>query len=100
MMPNPPGSGPMNDDYPAADPREDHTLGASTIFRLCAEVIALREMNNRQHKLFDQTLAKTRDTLQDGFNKFAAETHKAYQNLRQETQGEKRFSLALLNELL
>ena len=34
------------------------TLGSSTIYRLCEEVIALREMNNRQHKVFDQTLAK------------------------------------------
>jgi molecular chaperone GrpE (heat shock protein) len=91
----------MNDDYQAAEsPREDHTLGASTIFRLCAEVIALRETNNRQHKLFDQTLAKMRDTLTGSFNSFAADTQRAYQNLRQETQGEKRFSLALLNELL
>ena len=37
----------MNDDFgsfpgaetPAAAPREDHTLGASTIFKLCDEVI-------------------------------------------------------------
>jgi molecular chaperone GrpE (heat shock protein) len=92
----------MNDDLlPAEAPaREDHTLGASTIFKLCSEVIALRETNNRQHKLFDQTLAKIRDTLTSSFNSFAADTQRAYQNLRQETQGEKRFSLSLLNELL
>jgi molecular chaperone GrpE (heat shock protein) len=80
--------------------RNDHTLGSSTIFRLCEAVIALREMNNRQHKLFDQTLAKTRDDLKSSFNSFAADTQRAYQQLRQETHGEKRVSLALLNELL
>src|SRR5260370_9141383 len=57
-------------------------------------------MNNRQHKLFDQTLAKTRDALQTSFNSFAADTQRAYQQLRQETVGEKKVSLALLNELL
>src|SRR6516225_9483763 len=84
----------------AATARNDHTLGSSTIFRLCEEVIALREMNNRQHKLFDQTLAKTRDDLKSSFNSFAADTQRAYQQLRQETHGEKRVSMALLNELL
>jgi molecular chaperone GrpE (heat shock protein) len=97
----------MSDDFlqGAASPelaagRNDHTLGSSTIFRLCEAVIALREMNNRQHKLFDQTLAKTRDDLKSSFNSFAADTQRAYQQLRQETHGEKRVSLALLNELL
>jgi molecular chaperone GrpE (heat shock protein) len=83
-----------------AAPRNDHTLGASTIFRLCEAVIALREMNNRQHKLFEQVLARTRDELKSSFNNFAADTQRAYQQLRQETHGEKRVSLALLNELL
>jgi molecular chaperone GrpE (heat shock protein) len=86
-------------DAPATT-RNDHTLGSSTIFRLCEEVIALREMNNRQHKLFDQTLAKTRDDLKGSFNSFAADTQRAYQQLRQETHGEKRVSMALLHELL
>jgi molecular chaperone GrpE (heat shock protein) len=80
--------------------REDHTLGSSTIYRLCEEVIALREMNNRQHKLFDQTLAKARDELKSSFNNFAGLTQDAYQQLRREVHGEKRVSLALLNELL
>jgi len=89
-MMNPPGPGSMNDDYAAADaPREDHTLGSSTLYNLLKAFIEMRERNDRQHKMLEQS-----------FNKFAAETHKAYQNLRQETQGEKRFSLALLNELL
>jgi molecular chaperone GrpE (heat shock protein) len=98
----------MNDDFPqapappdtAAPRREYDTLGSSTIYRLCEEVIALREMNNRQHKLFEQTMAKIRDALTGSFNSFAADTQRAYQQLRQETHGEKRVSLALLNELL
>src|SRR5438132_14187906 len=60
------------------------TLGASSIYRLCEEVIALRETNSRQHKLFEQTLAKTRDVMQTSFNSFAADTQRAYQQLRQE----------------
>ena len=66
----------MNDDFtpgypgaetPAAAPREDHTLGASTIFKLCAEVIQLREMNNRQHKMFESSLANTARRTQKEF---------------------------------
>src|SRR5436189_5826087 len=80
--------------------RAETTLGSSSLYRLCEEVIALRELNNRQHKLFEQTLAKTRDALQGSFNSFAADTQRAYQQLRQELHGDKRVSLALLNELL
>src|SRR5438874_13283129 len=83
---------------PAA--RDDSSPWSSSIYRLCEEVIALREMNNRQHKLFEQTLAKQRDAVQASFNSFAADTQRAYQQLRQEIHGEKRVSLALLNELL
>jgi hypothetical protein len=97
----------MNDDFPpltSGDPGQAvepiETLGASTLFRLCEEVIQLREKNDRQHKLFEQTLAKARDALQSSFNSFAADTQRAYQQLRQETNGEKRVSLKLLNELL
>src|SRR6516164_239483 len=98
----------MNDDFlqgspgtepPAAD-QENNTLGSSTLYRLCEEMIFLREQNNRQHKMFDQFLAKTRDALQTSFNSFAADTQRAYQQLRQETVGEKKISMALLNELL
>jgi molecular chaperone GrpE (heat shock protein) len=92
------------DDAPRPDPatlaRADHTIGSSTIYRLCEEVIALREMNNRQHKLFEQSLTKARDELRASFNSFAGDTQRAYQQLRQEVHGEKRVSLALLNELL
>jgi hypothetical protein len=95
----------MNDELTPISSRveqspEPPTLGTSTIFRLCEEVIALREMNNRQHKLFEQTLQKSRDAIQVSFNSFAADTQRAYQQLRQEIHGEKRVSLALLNELL
>src|SRR6266849_964526 len=85
---------------PHAVPLADHTLGSSSLYRLCEEVIALRELNSRQHKLFEHTLAKTRDALQASFNSFAADTQRAYQQLRQEIHGEKRVSLALLSELL
>jgi molecular chaperone GrpE (heat shock protein) len=78
----------------------DHTIGSSTIYRLCEEVIALREMNNRQHKLFEQTLVRSREALQATFNSFAADTQRAYQQLRQEIHGEKRITLTLFNELL
>jgi molecular chaperone GrpE (heat shock protein) len=90
-------SEPTHADEPA--PRE-FTPWSATIYRLCEELIALRETNHRQHKLFETTMARTRDTLQDGFNTFAAETQRAYQQLRQELNGEKRVSLALLQELL
>ena len=89
---------PRNDA--ATRPRTDHTLGSSTLYRLCEEVIAMRERNDRQHREFEKTLAKVRDALQANFNSFAADTQRAYQQLRQELQGEKRSCLALLNELL
>jgi hypothetical protein len=98
----------MNDDLlssaPAAEAgresRDDQTLGSSTIYRLGEEVISLRERNNRQHQEFDRKLNSVRDELKTSFNSFAADTQRAYQQLRQETHGEKRVSMALLNELL
>ncbi len=80
--------------------RDQHTIGSSSIYRLCEEIIALREINNRQHKMFEQALTKTRDSVQASFNSFAADTQRAYQQLRQEFHGEKSISLALLNELV
>jgi molecular chaperone GrpE (heat shock protein) len=50
--------------------------------------------------MFDQALAKTRDSIQASFNSFAGDTQRAYQQLRQEIHGEKRISLVLLNELM
>src|SRR5262249_25355434 len=96
----------MNDEFrdlprtlSAAEP-DAPTLGMSSVYRLFEEFIRLREKNERQHKMFDQTLAKARDTLQSSFNTFASETQKAYQFLRQELNGEKKISLVLLNEML
>src|SRR5262245_8036646 len=80
--------------------RELDTLGSSTIYKLCEEVIALREYDKRQLRSLEQTLNKVRDELRTSFNSFAADTQRAYQQLRQETHGEKRVSMALLNELL
>jgi molecular chaperone GrpE (heat shock protein) len=97
----------MNDDFRdparslAAPPEpEPPTLGMSSVYRLFEAFIALREKNDRTHKVFEQTLNKTRDTLQGNFNSFAADTQKAYQSLRQELNGEKKVSLVLFNELL
>jgi molecular chaperone GrpE (heat shock protein) len=95
----------MNDELktlpssPAAEP-DTPTLGMSSIYKLFEAFIALREKNAREHKMFEQTQARSRDGLQSSFNSFASETQKAFQSLRQEIHGEKRFALALLNELL
>lgn len=80
--------------------RELDTLGSSTLYKLCEEVVALREYDKRQLRLVEQTLNKVRDELKTSFNNFAADTQRAYQQLRQELHGEKRVSLALLNELI
>jgi molecular chaperone GrpE (heat shock protein) len=85
---------------PAPPPLDDITQGNSSLYRLFEAFIALREKNERQHKLFEQTLAKSRDAIQASFNSFAADTQRAYQQLRQEVHGEKRVSLVLLNELM
>jgi hypothetical protein len=93
----------MNDDFktPLRAPEpEAPTMGMSSVYRLFEAFIALREKNERQHRLFEQTLNRTRDSLEGRFNSFAAETQKAYQQLRQDILGEKKFSLTLLNELL
>jgi molecular chaperone GrpE (heat shock protein) len=92
-------SGLPNDPGPSS-PVGENTTGTSSLYRLFEAFIGLRERNERQHKLFEQSLAKARDVLQNGFNSFAADTQRAYQQLRQEIQGEKRVSLALLNELI
>lgn len=84
----------------AGTTREQDTLGSSTLYKLCEEVIALREYDKRQLRLVEQTLNKVRDELKTSFNNFAADTQRAYQQLRQELHGEKRVSLALLNELI
>jgi molecular chaperone GrpE (heat shock protein) len=96
----------MNEDMPRSfvrpvtDEADQHTLGMSSVYRLFEAFIALREKNTREHKVFEQTVTRARDALQDSFNTFAAQTQKAYQQLRQEMQGEKKISLTLLNEFL
>lgn len=98
----------MNDDLTpsaTAEPPRDNrvgnqTLGSSTIYRLCEEVISLRERNTRQHTDFDRKMTAVRDELKSSFNSFAADTQRAYQQMRQEFHGEKRVGLAVLNELL
>jgi len=94
----------MNEDFKisvtaASDP-ELPTMGMSSVYRLFEAFIALREKNQREHKLFEQTLNRARDGLQTSFNSFAGDTQKAYQQLRQDILGEKKFSLMLLNVLL
>src|SRR3954464_13776158 len=98
----------MNDLSPSDEPRdssmrpsmEELTQGTSSLYRLFEAFIALREKNERQHKLFEQSLAKSRDSIQASFNSFAADTQRAYQQLRQEFHGEKRVALVMLNELM
>ena len=94
----------MNDEFKIsisapADP-EIPTMGMSSVYRLFEAFIALREKNERQHKLFEQTQNRARDSLQSSFNTFAGDTQKAFQSLRQEILGEKKFSLTLLNIIL
>lgn len=99
----------MNDDFlpgaPGTEPppkarTESQTLGSSTIYNLCEEFIRLREKNDRQHKLFDQAQTKLLHELKTQFNSFAADTQRAYQQLRTEIHGEKKVSLNLLLLLL
>ena len=95
----------MNEDLPRgmarpAPDEPDGNLGMSSVYRLFEAFIALREKNAREHKMFEQTVTRARDALQDSFNTFASQTQKAYQQLRQEMQGEKKVSLSLLNDLL
>jgi molecular chaperone GrpE (heat shock protein) len=70
-----------------------------TLRRVCEELIALRERNDRQHRLFEQALGQARDELSGQFAQFATDAQTAYQRLRDELTGEKRQSLALLNAL-
>jgi molecular chaperone GrpE (heat shock protein) len=72
----------------------------ATLRRICAELIALRERTDRQHRLFEQSLSQTRTELQSQFDRFAADAQQAYQRLLEEFTGEKRFSLSVLNALV
>ncbi len=95
----------MNDDKvgtaePTSRAPDFQALGSSTLLNLIEAFISLRGRNEAQHKLFEQTLNRLRDDLKTSFNSFAADTQRAYQDMRKEIQGEKKFSLGLLNELL
>jgi molecular chaperone GrpE (heat shock protein) len=96
----------MNDDLrlgpadPEVRPSDIQTLGSSTLYNLLEAMVLLRSRNEAQHKLFEQAQNRMRDELKTSFNSFAADTQRAYQDLRKEIQGEKKFSLGLLNELL
>ena len=97
----------MNDNIPAgADSpglvreRLAASVGSSTLLSLLEAMIQLSERNKAEHKVFSQDLRTMRDTLKESFNSFVGDTQKAYQQLRKEIHGEKRTSLALLNELL
>jgi hypothetical protein len=91
----------MNDaERSPSVPETSGSPAEPTLRRVCAELIALRERNDRQHRLFEQALAQTRDDLQARFGQFTVDTHQAYQRLRDELTGEKRYSLALLNSLV
>jgi molecular chaperone GrpE (heat shock protein) len=81
-------------------PRDVSTLGTSTLYKLCEEMISLRERNARQHQLVASQLSSLRDDLKTSWTQFADVTQRAYQQFRKELHGEKRVSLALLNELL
>jgi len=88
----------MSDAAPLPPPSD--APAEPTLRRVCAELIALRERNDRQHRLFEQALGQARDELQAKIGQFAADAQQAYQRLRDELTGEKRHSLALLNALM
>jgi molecular chaperone GrpE (heat shock protein) len=90
-------SGPPPAPPPAAEGRP---MASSSLYRMAEELIALRETNKHQHRLFEKSLKEAREDLGAKFNSFAADTQRAYQQLRQEVHGEKRVSLNLLNEML
>lgn len=91
---------PQAPSLPTETTAEPMTQGMSSLYKLFEAFIALREKNGREHKIFEQTITKSRDTMLERFNAFAGETQRAFQNLRQELTGEKRLAIAILNELV
>src|SRR5436190_1029766 len=57
-------STPSSVPSPQSSPTE-HTPWSSTIYRLCEELIALRETNHRQHRMFEQAMLQHRDSLHE-----------------------------------
>src|SRR5262245_435715 len=85
----------------AGQPENDaQTMSSSPTFRLFHEFIRLREVASREHRSYERQVKDVSEDLKRSFNSFAADTQRAYQQLRQELHGEKRVGLALLNELL
>ena len=96
----------MNDDLkagaiePAQRPADFQALGSSTLLNLIEAFIALRGRNDGEHKFFKQQLNELRDDMKSSWSSFVRDTQRAYVDLRKEIQGEKKFSLGLLHELL
>src|SRR5437868_1281794 len=95
----------MNDDAKVGAveptrPIDFQALGSSTLLNLIEAFISLRGRNESQHKFFEQTLSRLRDDMKSSWNSFVEDTQRAYVTLRKEVQGEKKFSLGLLNEML
>lgn len=76
------------------------TMGSSPTFRLFHEFIRLREVGSREHRSYERQVKDVSEDLKRSFNSFAADTQRAYQQMRQEFQGEKQLTLSVLNELL
>lgn len=89
-----------SDDFENGSSKSRPSVASSTLYNLIESMIALTDRNKAQHKLVSRDLSELRDSLQSAFNNFASETQRAYQQLRQEINGEKRICLALFNELL
>lgn len=94
----------MSDDPRPADaappPLEAPPRESPSLAQLLKELTALRVAQHDQQALIEQALTLTRDDLKSSYNAFAAETHRAYQQLRRELHADKRLSHALLNDLL
>jgi molecular chaperone GrpE (heat shock protein) len=95
----------MNDDVKAAPaepsrPPDYQAVGSSTLLNLLEAFIALRGRNDGEHKFFKQQLNEVRDDMKSSWSSFVRDTQRAYGDLRKEIQGERKFSLGLLNELL
>jgi molecular chaperone GrpE (heat shock protein) len=98
----------MNEDLSTGLPHNEGSarerlaasVGSSTLLNLLEAMIQLSERNKAEHKVFTQELRGARDTVKENYNAFAGDMQKAFQQMRKEFHGEKRISLALLNELL
>ena len=98
----------MNDDFTTGLPegvssprdRLATSIGSSTLLNLLRAMIELTERNKAEHTVFSKELKAGRDAVKDSYNTFAGDIQKAFQQMRKEFHGEKRASLALLNELL